>query len=83
MATITNATTRRDAAEASTDRLLDTLETARFLGMGKRTVQELVADRKLAFVKIGRSIRFAPADLAAFVEANRVKAVGWKGGKAR
>lgn len=79
MAHPTNATTRRDAAEASTDRLLDTTETARFLGMGKRTVQELVADRKLAFVKIGRSIRFAPADLAAFVEANRVKAIGWKG----
>lgn len=80
MATITHATTRRDAAEASTDRLLDTLETARFLGVGKRTVQELVADRKLAFVKIGRSIRFAPADLAAFVEANKIKAAGWKGG---
>lgn len=76
----TTAPTRRDAAEASTDRLLDTLETARFLGMGKRTVQELVADRKLAFIKIGRAIRFAPADLAAFVEANRVKAAGWKGG---
>lgn len=81
MVSHTTAPTRRDAAEASTtDRLLDTMETARFLGMGKRTVQELVADRKLAFVKIGRSIRFAPADLAAFVEANRVKAAGWKGG---
>jgi excisionase family DNA binding protein len=79
----THAPTRCDAADAPADRLLDTLETARFLGMGKRTVQELVADRKLAFVKIGRSIRFAPADLAAFVEANRVKAAGWKGGTAR
>lgn len=81
MVSHTTAPTRRDAAEASIDRLLDTLEAARFLGMGKRTVQELVADRKLAFVKIGRSIRFAPSDLAAFVEANRVKPLGWKGSR--
>jgi excisionase family DNA binding protein len=75
----TTAPTRRDAAEASIDRLLRTLEAARFLGMGKRTVQELVADRKLAFVKIGRALRFDPADLRAFVESNKIKAAGWKG----
>jgi hypothetical protein len=28
-------------------------------------------------------IAHAPADLAAFVEENRVKAAGWKGGTAR
>lgn len=84
MANITNATTRRDAAEASTTALLALLDTpaaARRLGVGKRTVQELVADRKLACIKIGRAVRFDPADLAAFVEANRVKAAGWKGAK--
>lgn len=73
-------TTRRDAAEASIEPLLDTLAAARVLGVGKRTVQELVADRKLAKVSIGRAVRFDPADLRAFVEANRVKAAGWKGG---
>ena len=54
--------------------LLNTPSAAKFLGVGTRTIQELVADRKLACVKIGRSIRFDPADLASFVEANRVKA---------
>lgn len=80
MANITTATTRPDAAEAPIDRLLDTLEAARFLGVGKRTIQELAADRKLAAVKIGRSVRFDPADLRAFVEASKIKAAGWKGG---
>lgn len=70
--------TRPDAAEASFSKLLDTSEAAKFLRMGKRTVQELVAARKLAFIKIGRSVRFDPADLRAFVEANRIKAAGWK-----
>jgi excisionase family DNA binding protein len=80
----TTAPTRRDAAEASNPALLALLDTpaaARRLGVGKRTVQELVADRKLACVKIGRAVRFDPADLAAFVEANKIKAAGWKGGR--
>jgi excisionase family DNA binding protein len=72
------STTRHDAAEASSHKLLDTSEAAKFLKMGKRTVQELVAARKLAFIKIGRAIRFDPADLRTFVNANRVQAVGWK-----
>jgi excisionase family DNA binding protein len=70
--------TRHDAAEASFSKLLDTAEAAKLLQMGKRTVQELTAERKLAFIKIGRSVRFDPADLRAFVEANRIKAAGWK-----
>lgn len=78
MAHTNNATTRRDAAEASIEPLLNTLAAARFLGMGKRTVQELVAERKLACIKIKRAVRFDPADLRAFVEANRVKAIGYK-----
>ena len=61
--------------------IADTPAAARTLGVGKRTVQELVADRKLACIKIGRAVRFDPADLRAFVESNRVKAAGWKGAK--
>lgn len=61
-------------------RLLTTEEAAACLGIGKRTLQELTANRKLAFIKFGRNVRFSEADLAAFTEKNRVKAVGWKGG---
>jgi excisionase family DNA binding protein len=81
MSATSNATTRRDAAEASIPALIDTRAAARFLGMGKRTVQELVAGRKLACIRIGRAVRFDLADLRAFVEANRVKAAGWKESK--
>jgi excisionase family DNA binding protein len=69
--------TRRDAAEAPHS-LLDTNSAAATLGISRRTLQELAASREIAFVKIGRCTRFDPADLAAFVERNRVKAAGWK-----
>lgn len=72
--------TRRDAAEA-THNLLDTNSAARALGIGRRTLQERVAAREIAFVKIGRCTRFHPADLAAFIERNRVKEAGWKKSK--
>jgi excisionase family DNA binding protein len=71
---------RTDAAEASLIHLLNTDQAAARLGIGRRTVQELAAERKLAFIKFGRNVRFHPADLEAFADANRVKSIGWKGG---
>ena len=58
--------------------LLDTAEAAKFLRLGKRTVQELASERKLAFVKIGRSVRFDIADLRKFIENQKVRELGWK-----
>ena len=60
-------------------KLLTTTETAQALGVSKRTLQELAAERKIAQIKFGRNVRFDPADIAAFIEANRLKAAGWKG----
>jgi excisionase family DNA binding protein len=62
-------------------KLFNTNETADILGIGRRGVQEKVASRELACIKIGRSIRFSAEDIAAFVERNRVRAIGWKEGK--
>lgn len=62
-------------------RLFDTNETADILGIGRRGVQERVASRELACIKIGRSTRFSAQDIADFVERNRVKARGWKEAK--
>ena len=59
-------------------KLYNTNETADILGIGRRSVQEAAASRELACIKIGRSTRFSAQDIAAFVERNRVKAVGWK-----
>jgi excisionase family DNA binding protein len=66
------------AAEAA--QLFDTNEAAARLSIGRRTLQELQAARKISFIKFGRNVRFSEADLAAFAEKNRVKAIGWKGG---
>jgi excisionase family DNA binding protein len=80
MATPTKPETRRDAAEAPQFRpLLKSPEAARALGLGKRTLAELIAERKIGFIKIGRSVRFSREDIDAFVERQRVKPQGWKG----
>lgn len=77
-ATTGHSTTRPGSAEEPT-KLLTTIQAAASLGVGKRTLQERVAAREIATVRIGRCVRFLPDDLAAFVERNRVKAIGWKG----
>jgi excisionase family DNA binding protein len=79
--TTTYHQTRRDAAEASKiTPLFNTQEAAAVLGVGKRTLQELAATRKIAFIKIGRSVRFHTNDLIDFIESQKIKAQGWKGG---
>jgi excisionase family DNA binding protein len=60
-------------------RLLNTPEAARFLSVSKRTLQELASERKIAQIKFGRNVRYSIADLEAFIDANRNKALGWKG----
>jgi excisionase family DNA binding protein len=62
-------------------KLFNTDETADILGIGRRGVQEKVTARELGCVRIGRSIRFSAQDIADFVQRNRVKAIGWKGGR--
>jgi excisionase family DNA binding protein len=62
----------------TTERLLDTIEAAEFLHLGKRTVQELVADRRLSCVRIGRAVRFDVADLRRFIEEQKRRSTGWK-----
>lgn len=71
--------TRRDAIAETAFRLLDTNGAAAALNVGRRTIQERVADGSLGCVRIGRAVRFHPDDIAAFIERNRRKAIGWKG----
>lgn len=72
-------TARPGSAESPVLKLLDTNECADALRLSRRSVQDLVRTRQLGHVKIGRSLRFSCADIAAFVESNRVKPLGWKG----
>ena len=54
------------------ERLLTYRETANLLGVSERTVWTLVQDGLLHAVKVGRSVRVAPADLRSFIERSRV-----------
>jgi excisionase family DNA binding protein len=54
------------------ERLLTVEEAAGRLGTSARFVRRLVFERRIAFVKVGRHVRIAPADLDAYITAGRV-----------
>ena len=56
------------------DRLLTVEEAADRLGTSVRFIRRLIADRRIAYVRVGRHVRIAEADLASFVAAGRVEA---------
>lgn len=65
------------------DTLLTIDQAADRLGTGTRFVRRLIAERRIAFVKVGRHVRIAEADLIAFVIAGRVEPIDvhWRGGR--
>lgn len=52
---------------------LDVAAAALYLGVSPRFVRAAVQERRIAFHKIGRFVRFSQADLDAFVAAGRVE----------
>jgi excisionase family DNA binding protein len=54
------------------DRLLTMEEAADRLGTSARFVRRLVAERRIAYVKVGRHVRLDPTDVEAFIAASRV-----------
>ena len=57
-----------------TDKLLTVEEAADRLGTSVRFARRLIAERRIAYVKVGRHVRIAEADLAEFVASGRVEA---------
>jgi excisionase family DNA binding protein len=49
-------------------------EAADRLGTSVRFVRRLIAERRIAYIRVGRHVRIAEADLASFVAAGRVEA---------
>ncbi len=67
-------TTNQNAPTSVLPNELLTIEEAAIrLNMSVRYVRRAVAERQIAFHRLGRSIRIDPADLAAFVHAGRVE----------
>jgi excisionase family DNA binding protein len=55
------------------DRLLTVEEAADRLGTSVRFVRRLVAERRIAYVKVGRHVRLDPSDVETFIAASRVE----------
>jgi excisionase family DNA binding protein len=53
--------------------LLNVEEAAEVMGMSARHVRRLVAERRIAFHKLGRSVRLARVDIDAYIAASRVE----------
>ena len=58
------------------DTLLSTEQAAERLGTSVRFVRRLIAERRIAYVKLGRHVRIAERDLVNFVATGRVEARG-------
>ena len=56
-----------------TDKLLTTEEAAEGLCTTPRHVRRLVFERRIAYRKVGRFVRFHPDDLAEYVAGQRVE----------
>jgi excisionase family DNA binding protein len=59
----------------TTTTYLTVQEAADYLNTSVRFVRRLIAERRIAFHKIGRHVRLAVADLDAFAAAGRVAPV--------
>ncbi|WP_103382866.1 helix-turn-helix domain-containing protein [Pseudonocardia dioxanivorans] len=57
------------------NRYLTVVEAAACLNTSVRFVRRLVAERRIAFHKVGAHVRIAVVDLDAFVQAGRVEAI--------
>jgi excisionase family DNA binding protein len=56
------------------DKLLTVEQAADRLGTSVRFVRRLIAERRIAYIKVGRHVRIAEADLSRFVAAGRIEA---------
>jgi excisionase family DNA binding protein len=55
------------------DTLLSIEQAAERLGTSERFVRRLIAERRIAYMKLGRHVRIAGRDLDAFVASGRVE----------
>jgi excisionase family DNA binding protein len=58
------------------DQLLTLEEVAERLNTTRRHVRRLIFERRIAYRKLGRYVRFHPADVEEYIAANRVEAGG-------
>ena len=58
---------------AEQERLLTIAQAAHYLNVTERFIRRLVAERRVAYHKLGKFVRFRPEDLDAFLSSGRVE----------
>ena len=66
-------TSARSRRPLELDTLLSVDQAAERLGTSPRFVRRLIAERRIAYVKLGRHVRISSRDLDAFIRAGRVE----------
>jgi len=66
--------TQQNILTTSSETLVDITQAARILSVSVSTLYGWVWQRRIAFVKMGRALRFEQAVLKEFIENNRVEA---------
>jgi excisionase family DNA binding protein len=56
--------------------LLTVAEAAKLLGVSASGMRRLQQERRIPFFKVGRCVRFAKSDLAAYLARRRVDSIG-------
>lgn len=78
----TGMTTDRYDPSAPTSPLLDVNDVAERLCVTTRFIRRLVDERRIPFCKLGKFVRFDPADVDAWIQSHRVEAAaieqGWR-----
>ena len=57
------------------DSLLTVEQAAERLNVSPRFVRRLIAERRIAYCKVGRRVRITESDIAAFIAAGRVEVI--------
>ncbi len=63
--------------------LLTTEQAAAMLAVNERMIRRLIETRRIAFVKVGRHVRFRERDLASAIHAWTIESRKWTSIKAR
>jgi excisionase family DNA binding protein len=69
-------TLRRQGRPSELETMLTVEQAAECLGTSERFVRRLIAERRIAYVKLGRHVRITEHDLINFVTTGRVEAGG-------
>jgi excisionase family DNA binding protein len=57
------------------DNYLTIDQAAELLGMSRRYMRRLVSERRIAFYRLGRSVRLAESDIREFAQSGRVEPI--------